>query len=394
MYIQILLNYLLGYVMIEVEGYFIERFLNLCVQKQIFLWNSRREKSTILYTNISIYDFKRIREIAKQTKCRVKIEKKKGIPFFFHRYQKRKVFVFVAAFISILLIVSSRFIWNIEIEGNNNISKEELLQVIEENGLKIGQLKSKVNTKEIINQIRLDREDVAWIGIELQGTNACVKVVEADPKPDIIPEEEYCNVVADREAEIVKIKALNGTPLVKEGEIVKKGSVLIAGWLEGKYTGTRYVHATGEVEAKVWYTETQRVYFSQEQKEATGKEETKYTIQINNFTINLYKTLSKFEKYDTINENKKLKLFSNFYLPVSIIKTKNYEMMTNKITYGIEEAKRQGEEKAIEKLEMQIQEKEKIVNKYVNTYGNEEYMDVEVTYEVLENIGTKEKIVF
>ncbi len=31
---------------------------------------------------------------------------------------------------------------------------------------------------------------------------------------------------------------------------MKKGTPLIAGWMEGKYTGTRYVHAEGSVEAK------------------------------------------------------------------------------------------------------------------------------------------------
>ena len=48
--------------------------------------------------------------------------------------------------------------------------------------------------------------------------------------------------------------AQNGTPLVKEGDLIKEGTILIGGWLEGKYTGTRYVHANGQVEAKVWYT--------------------------------------------------------------------------------------------------------------------------------------------
>ena len=39
----------------------------------------------------------------------------------------------------------------------------------------------------------------------------------------------------------------------------------------------------------------------------------------------MFKTLSNFQKYDTINENKKIMLFSNFYLPIEIIKTTNYE---------------------------------------------------------------------
>ena len=40
--------------------YFIERFINLCKSKRIFLWNSKRKKATLLNTNIGINDFKKI----------------------------------------------------------------------------------------------------------------------------------------------------------------------------------------------------------------------------------------------------------------------------------------------------------------------------------------------
>ena len=78
--------------------------------------------------------------------------------------------------------------------------------------------------------------------------------------------------------------------------------------MEGKYTGIRYVHATGEIEAKVWYTKTMEAKYVEESEERTGNEEIKRSISINNFTINFNKKLSKFEKYDTINENKKFSL--------------------------------------------------------------------------------------
>src|SRR5699024_1077859 len=132
-------------------------------------------------------------------------------------------------------------------------------------------------------------DDVAWVGIDIKGTNAVVEIVEADEKPEIINEEEYCNLVASRDGIISKVNAANGTPLVKEGDVVKKGDILVAGWLEGKYTRTRYVHATGSVEARVWYSQKEKVPLKQIEKEYTGETETKYSLNINNFKINLYK---------------------------------------------------------------------------------------------------------
>ena len=81
----IFLNNIMGYVNIKVESYFIERFINICISKKIFLWNIKRKKSTILYANISIKDYKRLKEIVRKTKSKVKIENKKGLPFIIHK---------------------------------------------------------------------------------------------------------------------------------------------------------------------------------------------------------------------------------------------------------------------------------------------------------------------
>lgn len=394
MYIKILLNYILGYVNILVEGFFTERFINTCINKNIFLFNIKRDKSTIIYANVGIFDFKNVVKIAKQSKCRVKIQRKSGLPFLFNRYKKRKIFAIALVSIICVIIYLSNFIWNIEIVGTDKINQNELIKTINSEGLTIGKLKRKVDLKSIINKIRLDRKDIAWIGIDLKGTNAIVKVVEADAKPEIIKEDEYCNIVSDKEASIIKVNAQNGTVLVKEGDVVKKGTPLIAGWMEGKYTGTRYVHAEGSVEVKVWYSHKERIYYKQEEKLRTGNEEKKYTLNINNFEINLYKKLSNFENYDTIKEQKKLKLFSNLYLPAGLIISNNYEVVNNNIVYNQDEAKEIGIVKSKEELDKNLKSKEDLLNTYINTYPNEEYIDVEVIYEIKEIIGTKEKIVF
>ena len=394
MYIQILKNYLLGYVRITIEGYFIERLMNLCSNKGILIWNSKRKKTTLLEANVSIKDFRQIVKFAKQAKCKVSIKQKRGLPFIFNRYRKRKIFFFSLILIIVAIISLSNFVWNIEVIGNEKIDKEEIIQTLKKEGLEVGTLKNKVNTKEIINKMRLDRNDLAWIGIDIRGTNAIVKVVESDKKPDIIKEDDYCNIVATKAGIIEKVNAINGTPLVKKGDVIKEGTPVIGGWLEGKYTGIRYVHANGSVQAKVWYTQNEKVELNQVVSRKTENEETKYSVRINNFTINFYKTLSKFKKYDTIEQNKKIKLFSDFYLPIEIIEKSNYELVEENITYTKEQAKQKAEEEAKKKLDEQVKVKENILNTYINYQETEEYIEAQVIYEVLEEIGTKEKIVF
>lgn len=167
--------------------------------------------------------------------------------------------------------------------------------------------------------------------------------------------------------------------------------------MEGTYTGIRYVHATGDIEARVWYSKSIEIDYSTTEKVETGNIENKYSIKFEKFQINLYKSLSNFEIYDTIEEENKLKLLTDFYLPVSIIKTQNIEVVNIEKTYTVEEAKSLG----VKELEQQFNEELEIndannsclleiVNKNINVYENEESVEIVMTYEVIENIGIDE----
>lgn len=393
MFLKILLNYIFGYLNVTVEGYYIERFINTCMSKGIFFWGMKRTKSTIMHMNIGADEFKQAIKIAKKHGCRIKIDNKHGLPFAMKKYKKRKVFFILLLLVFAIIFALSKFVWNIEVTGNINIDSDEIINALNEDGLKIGTLKSKVNTEEIVNKIRYQRDDIAWIGIELTGTNAIVKIVEADSKPEIVDEKDYCNIVASKDGIIEKATAQNGTIMVTNGQEVKKGDILIAGYMEGKYTDRYYVNAQGEVKAKVTYTQNEKIYKKETKKEKTGNSESKYAIKINNFKINFYKTLSKYENYDTMYTSKKIKLFSNFYLPIEIIKYTNYEVTNTEITYNEEQAKDEGTKRAEEKLNSLITNVDS-AEKQVSVTDMGSFYDVKVTYVVTENIGTKEKIVF
>jgi len=391
-FLKIIYNYIVGFVNITVEGFFVERFINNCITNKIFLWGIKRKNSTLLTVNINIKNFRNIRTIAQKTKCKIKINSKKGLPIIMHKYRKRKLLVFLFIPIALMILISSNYIWNIEIKGLEKINEDELLHQLSEEGIVVGKSKSNINTKNVINNIRIKRNDISWMSIEMKGTNVIVTVVEAVEKPKIINEEEYCNIVARKNGIITKITADTGTAQVKVGDMVGIGDILIGGYMEGKYTGMRYVHAKGEVEAKVWYIKKIKSEFTREISKETGIEESKYSININNFKINLYKTLPNFENYDTISKTKRIKLFSDFYLPIEIIKTTYIEKEKVEITYGIEQLK----EILIKELEEQFSnegiDKLNVVNKLVNVYVQNSEVEIEMTYEVIENIAAEEKL--
>lgn len=222
MYIQKIQKAITGYTNIEVEGYYIEKFINICRNKGIYLEDLKRERTTIINASIPAKYFKIVAKIAKSNKCQIKIKEKKGLPFILNRYRKRKIFVISLLVVLLLLIALSKFVWNIEITGNVNISNNEILEIVKSEGLEIGKLKNKIDAKKIVEKIRLERSDISWVGIKLSGTNAIIEIVESDKIPNIIDKEEYCNIVAKKDAMIVSANAQNGTLQVKEGDVVKK----------------------------------------------------------------------------------------------------------------------------------------------------------------------------
>ena len=76
MFIKIIFSYILGFLKISVKGYYIERFINICKNNKITIWNLKRKDSVELNLNVRIKEFKEICKIAKKTGCKIKIKNK------------------------------------------------------------------------------------------------------------------------------------------------------------------------------------------------------------------------------------------------------------------------------------------------------------------------------
>ena len=57
MLIRQLYMQIFGYVSITIEGFFVERFINMCLAQDIFLWNIKHEKNTFVKVRfVEVYD--------------------------------------------------------------------------------------------------------------------------------------------------------------------------------------------------------------------------------------------------------------------------------------------------------------------------------------------------
>ena len=112
------LKLIYGYVIILVRGENLERFLNLCKSRKVYMEKIRYREDGQLMAQMQAADFFRLRPLRNKTGVHIQIIQRRGMPFFFLRNKKRKAFFTGMILGGILIFFLTGRIWNIHIEGN------------------------------------------------------------------------------------------------------------------------------------------------------------------------------------------------------------------------------------------------------------------------------------
>ena len=328
-----LFNRIIGDITVRVEGFFTERVINICKTKGIKIWNIKNINSGIIEFNVSAREVKRIITIVKKCKCKLKIIKKNGIYFRTFKYRKRKIVVLFLVIFICLINIYNKFIWNIKVEGEKNLSKYEILNIANNLGIHIGTFKPAINTNYIIKCMKRDLKDVAWVGFDIKGTNLIIKVIEKTNFPNemIYDSSVIGNIVASKSGVITKVIAENGTVIHKEGSYVEEGMTVIEGKMKSELLGESKVRASGIVMANVEYKFEKEFKKREIIKKYNGKKAYNIGFSINNkeFYLNY---LNKNKKYDKLKKSLCINLFGlNISLDIYFF-DEYYEIQTDHST--------------------------------------------------------------
>jgi len=382
-----------GYVNVKVEGLALERFINMCIARGIYLWDIRRINHTTLEAKISIKGFKELRNIVRRAGCRVSINRKNGYPFWIHKLKKRKMLFVGAFFCFLILVFSSTFIFSIELVGNEKLEGEMIISSLNDLGLKPGINRYSINLKEIETQLLLDVNQIAWVGIEITGVKAKVEIAEKRLAPDKIDKDTPCNVVASKDGVIEKVIARNGDTVVKEGDIVTKGDLLISGIIEREYIEeTMLVHSYGEVYAKSYYEATESKNLIEIKKEKTGQKSIKRLFNLNSLELSLNNGEVPYDFYVVEKKSKRPFQWRNIGLPVEIITEEYYEV--NQFEERIDETKAKNDihKEVINKLLEEIPLDAEILNTQIDFTVEDDVLYGGVIIETLENIAEQKTL--
>jgi similar to stage IV sporulation protein len=309
-----LLDFWRGYVVVTLRGPQVPELVNLATGAGIELWEIRQVKGGAYRMNMHRDDVRRLIKLLRQTRTKIRFERKFGVPFLAWRAWRRKFFLAGALTFLIALNVTTSVVWNVEVIGDlKRVSPETIEEAASQIGIHRGAWIGKLPDADILQNQLLDKvPELAWAGVQTQGTKISIQVVEKIEGTKPAPTEPQ-NIVATKQGTIREIYPHKGVKAVKRGDFVQPGQVLISGTLgDGKTS----VHATGEVRAAVWYKSTVSVPLLAEHKSYTGNAVEKQFLTFWGFPVQIwgYGQIP-FEKMEEQPEDKALKI-GGFVFPI------------------------------------------------------------------------------
>ncbi len=373
-----LISWLKGFVRIRVSGLSVERFMNLCGHHNILLWNVVRKES-YWEMCISIKAFRALRPIVRKTGTKVVITEKCGLPFFIHKLGTRKIFVAGLFFSLGFWYISANFVWRIEINGNLQITEEQLIDYLERNDVVIGALKKRIDIEQLEKNIRMEFSEITWTSIKFDGTVLYLDIKENDGIKVIEQVEEGAyDLVSNTEGEVFSMVVRAGVPKVKQGDSVTVDMVLVEGkipiynddgtvreYLYEKSDADIFIKHTIEYEYSIPLTHIEKVY--------TGRTRGYSFFRIGEKEFSLHGA-KPFCMYDSVMLETTPTLIKDLRLPISWGEFTYREYLNTECLYREEEAKMLLEENllhflvGLEEKGVQIIEKDVTIVKNTNEY--------------------------
>lgn len=308
-------------VRLQIEGVNIKRLIKTLIKNEIEIYDLSQSSYKQIEITIKAEKFKKIIPFLKE--YRFKVIKNYGLSYLkSFSIMHLGVVVGVILFF-IALFFNSNFLSKIYIYGNERIENNEIISFLNTKNIKTNTFFTSYEFDKLETELENNFTDISFCSIIKKGTNLIINIKEKLYADEIL---ETSNLISQFNGQIISIDCKQGTPLVKNGDSVKVGDILIAGYIENNGINVN-CKAIGEIKMKVWYTSSFEFFNEKIEKVRTGRIFTNsyYKIFNNKFKIKEYKnTFGNYEK-----ETFETYLFKNIILPIKIYKEKFYEIQEN-----------------------------------------------------------------
>ena len=296
----------------------LNRFIKKCIDNNINLYNISYKKDKIIVL-IDVKDYLKIKRLNYYSK--ISVVKYDGL-LNIKKIIKDNIFYISVILLSFIWMnLLTNYIVDIKIIHSNSGIRRLLKEELDKNNVKRFSLAySFEELDNITKKILADnKNNLEWVSIKKDGMKYIVRAEERIIKNEEVSDKPR-DIVASKDAYITKVISSKGNVLVRQGEYVKKGTVLISGKITLYEDVKGVTSASGSVYGNVWYECTVETPKEISSERLTGRK--RYNLNVGNKILlrNKYQNF----RQKNIREIKIFGLKIKFYREeeVEIIKTK------------------------------------------------------------------------
>ncbi len=213
-----------------------------------------RVKENELVFYVSSKDVAKTKKLLKDYGRKFEIVNSHGYFLNFKNLKLRYAFLLGLVVSLVLVSCYSTLLTDVHIVGAENLDENSIKEVVN-SVVKLPLILKSVDLDEIEKEV-LKIEGVAFVNARKLGRNLNVEIVEELPKIPILDTQNFKSIVATEDGSVLKIVVYGGTPLVRIGDEVARGTELIAPYVSSTDGTQKPTLALGKIELKVTRVET------------------------------------------------------------------------------------------------------------------------------------------
>ncbi len=327
---------LTGWCRVSAKGREVYSFINALRRKGVRSFGQYC-KNQVFYCQVSRRDMEVLRETAQEYHIEITVREVEDFSAGLRRKTKRVGLIIGAFAVLFTSCYFSSVVVTIDIQGNSQVCQEDILAALEDIGIHRGTPFREIDFPQTENKLRLMVDGIARAGMHRTGHRLVVEVTEATPKPDMVLDRIPCNILASKEAEIVRTTVLDGMLMHKVGDYVFAGDLLISGVTTDDTGRTVLHHAMGTIIGKYKEEVSFECEYTLTESVPTGRKYESRVLHILSLDVPIFSGKSKFESAVCESREKPVNFFGA-QLPMSL-ETQTYtEYAEKKVTLDREQA--------------------------------------------------------
>src|SRR5574344_1579285 len=307
-----------SFVTVKIEGMNFEILLNKLMKNKIKVLNANRKAHNILILTVESKNLKSLIAITRNACYNVSVESYRGMAQVVKLLARNIGVIVGIAVVCVCSFVYSSLILKVKVSGTNRISTSEIVSFLKTNNISEFKPISSIETKNIEQELLQKFEDVSLVSVCVKGCTLEINIKEkiyTDLNENLLD-----NIVADCDCQINTMIVSSGTAVVKVGDCVKKGDIIVSGFYLDENGNKISVKARAQISVNVFISESVVVPKTKKTLVETGNKTTVSQLCLKKLKLNKLK-LPAYTHYST-----KSKTINLMLIPFRVTYLTYYEM--------------------------------------------------------------------